>query len=102
MTRSVGLALCLLACGCGGPPPPLVSISQLPDLPAEALKPCPPAETLDGSLGDLAQKDARLAVQYARCSARGDTAVAAYQDAQRSLRDAGARVNAGSGPPAGP
>ena len=97
MTRLAALAPALLLAGCfGRDTPPAASFPQLPDLPAEATVPCPPAELLAGGYADLVEKDARLAVEYARCRARAATAVGAYRDAQRRLRDAAAADKARS------
>lgn len=89
MTRLLVIAPALLLAGCfGRDERPAASFPQLPDLPAEATIPCPPAELLTGTFADLVTKDAALALEYARCRARAATAVGAYQDAQRRLREA--------------
>lgn len=87
--RAATLLLLLPLAACfGSDKHPVAAIPVLPDLPADTAIPCPPAEQLTGQLGDLASKDARLAVEYAKCRARADTAVGAYQDAQRRMRAA--------------
>lgn len=98
----LALALPLMAFRCGGDAGPVVSIPQLPDLPAEVQVPCPPAEQLTGELGDLSTKDARLAVEYAKCRARAATSLRAYLDAQRELRDAAAKVDRAKSTPGRP
>lgn len=89
------LLLTIALAGCGrAPPRPTVEFPQLPDLPAEVVKDCPDPAQLTGGLADLIAKDADLAIEYARCRARKATAVGAYQDAQRLLREAEAKANA--------
>lgn len=83
--------------GCfGRDDPPVAAFPVLPDLPAEVVADCPAAELLTGTLGDLATKDAKLSVEYAKCKARKDTAVGAYQDAQRRLKSAATTNKAAS------
>jgi hypothetical protein len=86
--KRLALAACLTLAACADQPRPTVEFPTLPDLPAEVVKACPPLPMVTGQLGDLATKDASAAVEYARCGARGDTAVSAYQTAQRLLRTA--------------
>lgn len=91
MTRLAALLPAFLLAGCfGNDERPAASFPVLPDLPAEAAVPCPPADLLTGTLADLVTKDAALALEYAKCRARAATAVGAYQDAQRRLREAAA------------
>jgi hypothetical protein len=87
------LLLFLPAAQCGEGARPTVEFPQLPDLPAETVKECPAPPLLTGGLADLITKDALLAIEYARCRARKDSAVGAYQDAQRLLREADAKAN---------
>lgn len=92
--KRVIIIAAMIAGGCGEQSyRPAVEFPVLPDLPAETLKECPGADAVTGSLGDLASKDSALAIEYARCKARKETAVGAYQDAQRLLRDAAAKAN---------
>jgi hypothetical protein len=103
MNRSLiiaGLALPLMAFQCGQQRPS-VEFPVLPDLSAETVRPCPPADAVTGTLGDLATKDAGLAIAYARCQARAATAVGAYQTAQRLLKAASDLAN-GKKPDQGP
>jgi hypothetical protein len=87
MSRILILALPLLLSACfGQDTPPAAEFPFLPDLPASVVQSCPAAELLTGDLGDLAQKDAALAVEYAKCRAGKDVAVDAYQDAQKQMR----------------
>jgi hypothetical protein len=65
-----------------------VAFPTLPDLSAETRTPCPAAAPVTGQLGDLATKDAALAIEYARCQARAATAVGAYETAQGLLQAA--------------
>lgn len=85
MKRLIIIPLVLIG-GCNDPPRTAFAFPVLPDLSGEVLKPCPPAEMVTGQLGDLASEDVALAVEYARCKQRKETAVAAYQDAQRLLK----------------
>jgi hypothetical protein len=93
----VAIALALLLAGCGPKVRLAVEFPTAPDLSAETVKPCPPAAAVTGELGDLAVKDAALAIEYARCQARQATAVGAYQTLQRLLRAAQAEADRISG-----
>jgi hypothetical protein len=71
---------------------PSIGFPTLPDLSAETATACPVPPAVTGSLGDLAAKDAWLALEYAKCSARRDTAVGAYIAAQAALAAARAKA----------
>lgn len=93
--KALLIAAPLLLCACGGREErPAVEFPAVPDLSAETRRACPPAEQVTGELGDLAAKDAALAIEYARCRARHGTAVGAYDAVQREMRDAAAKADA--------
>jgi hypothetical protein len=79
------LALPLMAFRCNGDERPAVEFPTIPDLPAEVQADCPPAEQITGELGDLAAKDAQMAIEYARCRAKHRSAVGSYEDARDEL-----------------
>ena len=87
----IPLALAVAVAGCGEDARPPVGFPTLPDLSAETETKCPVAPAVTGSLGDLATKDAWLALEYAKCGARRDTAVDAYHAAQAALAAAKAK-----------
>lgn len=99
MIRFTPAALLFLAACNGRPDRPAVEFPTLPQLSAETRQPCPPAEQVTGQLGDLAAKDAALAIEYARCRQRHHTAVQAYGAAERLLREAGNTAKAAEAPP---
>lgn len=76
MKRS--LIIGLLLAGCSQTPPPAVEFPDVPKLSAETRRECPPADLVTGSLGDLASKDAALAIEYAKCQQRHMTAIGAW------------------------
>lgn len=81
-----GLAACLI--GCGARERALIVWPTLPALSAEQEAECPPAEQLTGELGDLAAKDADLAIEYARCRLGKGAVVDAYNLARTALEAA--------------
>ena len=95
------LSLCLfvMACGARPPSPPTVEFPQIPDLSAETVKACPEVPEVLSYAGLIAA-DAALAFEYGKCRARAATAVGAYQDAQRLLREAEAKAKGLDGPAA--
>lgn len=67
---------------------------EIPPLAPDTLIPCPPLPEITGQLGDLAQKDAQAAQEYARCAVRAATAVSAYLFMQAQMAEEKAKVDA--------
>lgn len=94
MKRLAILSLALLgACHRADIQPP-TEFPTIPELSTEAKADCPPAEMVTGQLGDLANKDAALAIEYAKCRSRHQTVVGAYGDAQTRLAAAREKAKA--------
>lgn len=82
------LPLSLVLISCGQDARPAVEFPTIPPLSPEARAECPPAELITGELGDLATKDAELAIAYARCRAGKAAAVDAYERVRSDLATA--------------
>ncbi len=94
MKRAAIVLLALLgACHRADVQPP-TEFPVIPDLSTEAKADCPPADMVTGQLGDLATKDAQLAIEYAKCRSRHQTVVGAYGDAQARLAAAREKAKA--------